>query len=134
MTEKIRGSCLCGEIQLVMDDDFDYAGYCHCSECQKFSGSANSAFGGIEKSKVDVVSGAEFITYYEKYAGSRVAFCRQCGSCLLNEKVGWDTTNIRLGILDDRPGKEPDFHVYVASKAPWHHWQDDLKKYEELPG
>jgi hypothetical protein len=60
-------------------------------------------------------------------------FCSQCGSCLYNEKIAWDTTNIRLGLLDGTTRVVPSFHVYVASKAPWHHWTDELIKYDELP-
>lgn len=129
----MKASCLCGGVEFRIDGDFEYAGYCHCSECQKFSGSANSAFGGLKKKQLTVVKGKRLMRYYTKYPGSHIAFCSQCGSSLLNEKIDWDTTNIRLGLLDDATTKEPSFHVYVASKAPWHHWQDELPKYDELP-
>ena len=128
----MRASCLCGQVVINIEGDFDYAGYCHCSECQKFSGSANSEFGGVKKDKVSI-SGKEQISFYTKCPGSHVAFCSQCGSCLYNEKIAWDTTNIRLGLLDDTTEVVPSFHVYVASKAPWHHWADELIKYDELP-
>lgn len=130
----MKASCLCGGVKFEIDGEFEYAGYCHCSECQKFSGSANSVFGGLKKEQLRVVQGKELMSYYTKYPGSHVAFCSQCGSCLLNEKIDWETTNIRLGLLDDATAIEPSFHVYVASGAPWHHWQDELPKFDELPG
>src|SRR4051812_3693922 len=49
---ELRGSCLCREIEYSVDDDFAYMGHCHCSECRKFSGSAFSAFGGVEPAKL----------------------------------------------------------------------------------
>lgn len=129
----MKASCLCGQVSFTIEGDFDYMGYCHCGECQKFSGSANAAFGGVKKDRV-TIEGEEHIAYFEKYEGSRLGFCKHCGSSLLSEKVHWDTTNIRLGLLDDKPSRNPDYHVYVGSKAPWHHWQDDLPKFDELPG
>lgn len=129
----MKASCLCGGVRFEIDGEFQYAGYCHCSECQKFSGSANSAFGGLRKEQLSVVQGQALMRYYVKYPGSHVAFCGRCGSCLLNEKIAWETTNIRLGLLDDPTAVAPSFHVYVGSKAPWHHWQDDLPKFDELP-
>lgn len=133
MANTLSASCLCGQIVFKIIDDFDYMGYCHCSECQKFSGSACAAFAGIKKSKVSIECGRDLIKHFEKYAGSRLGFCSHCGSCLYSEKTAWDITNIRLGILDDTPSMQANFHVYHGSKAPWHDNSDRLPTFDELP-
>jgi hypothetical protein len=37
------------------------------------------------------------------------------------------------GALDDDPGVKPEFHVFVACKAPWFDITDALPQYPELP-
>ncbi|MEF1216114.1 ADP-ribosylglycohydrolase, partial [Vibrio alginolyticus] len=41
--------------------------------------------------------------------------------------------NIRLGILDDTPSHKPDFHIFVASKAPWLEISDNLTQFDAGP-
>ena len=45
--KKLTGRCLCGAIEYSVPDRFQYPGYCHCSDCRKFSGSSFSVIGGI---------------------------------------------------------------------------------------
>lgn len=33
----LKGSCLCGEVAVEVADRFTFLGYCHCSECRKWS-------------------------------------------------------------------------------------------------
>jgi hypothetical protein len=39
----------------------------------------------------------------------------------------------RLGILDNAPTHKPNFHIFVASKAPWFDINDDLKQFNKGP-
>jgi|SRR5271166_4367721 len=50
------GKCLCGAVQVSIPDEFLYAGYCHCPDCRASSGSAFSAFAGIRKIGVALIS------------------------------------------------------------------------------
>lgn len=50
----LNGRCQCGAVRLVTPDDFNYALYCHCKGCQRATGSAFKAFGGIEANKVQI--------------------------------------------------------------------------------
>lgn len=40
---------------------------------------------------------------------------------------------MRLGILDNAPTHKPNFHIFVASKAPWFDINDDLKQFNKGP-
>jgi len=61
------------------------------------------------------------------------AFCKVCGSSLFG--YIWpegDQIGVRLGSLDGDPGIRPQFHTFVASKAPWEELPDDgLPRYDE---
>lgn len=43
MVNKYYGSCLCGRVSYEVSGDFDAFYLCHCSRCQKDTGSAHSA-------------------------------------------------------------------------------------------
>lgn len=130
----LSAACLCGQVVFKIEDSFLIAGYCHCKECQKFSGSPFSAWGRIERDKVGFESGGSLIKHYHKNETGRVAFCSHCGSSLYNEQVDQNLLNIRLGILDDEPSAKPSMHVYADSRAPWHEITDTLRKFDTLPG
>lgn len=130
---KLKGRCLCGEVEFEIEDSLKYAGFCHCSQCRRLSGSAFSSFGGLAESKLDIKLGSEKITYFEKSEGSKIAFCSKCGSQLFSHKIGKGLIHVRLGTLDESPSKEPQAHVFVDSKAGWFNFCDDLPKFNELP-
>ena len=74
------------------------------------------------------------MTYYESSTGNHRGFCKICGSPVLTKFVEHpDIFGLPLGLLDDDPSIKPEFHVFVASKAPWHEITDSLPQYAELP-
>jgi hypothetical protein len=129
----LRGGCLCGAVEYEIPDALRYAGYCHCSECRRFSGSAFSAFGGISKANFRVLKGAESIKHYAKNANTILGFCNVCGSSLYAEKRQREMINLRLGTLRDTPSLAPQAHAFVGSKAPWHEIRDDLVQFDGAP-
>jgi hypothetical protein len=128
MTE-LGGGCLCGAVRYAVRDALVYSGYCHCSECRRFSGSAFSAYGGVRETDFRVVTGADRITHYRKSENSTLGFCRVCGSSLYAQKPGRGMVHLRLGTLDQAPTLRPDAHVFVGSKAAWHEIGDELPQY-----
>ena len=129
----LKGQCLCGAVKYEIPDNLLYAGYCHCSECRKFSGSAFSAFGGVPKNSLLIKSGEEEIRYYKKSEASNMASCKVCGSSLFADKVAKGLVHIRLGSLVDFPSLKPQAHLYVGSKAPWFDIIDGLPQFETMP-
>jgi len=126
---RLNGGCLCGAVRYTVADDFRYAGYCHCSECRRFSGSAFSAFGGVEPAALHLLSGEDALSRYAKSADTVLVFCRICGSSLYAEKPRRGMLHLRLGCLEDAPRIAPQFHSHVASKAPWFEICDSLPQH-----
>ena len=125
------GKCLCGRVRYTVEGPFLYAGYCHCSRCRAASGSAFSAFAGIEKDKLRVTDGEDSITLFER--GPDNSRCQLCGSPLFALVRAGRFFHVRMGTLVDDPGIRPMFHIFVGSKAPWHEITDSLPQYAELP-
>jgi len=132
-TDWLRGRCLCGAVEYSVKDAFLYAGYCHCGECRKFSGSACSANAGVEEGDFRIEKGFEEIKVYKKTEASILNFCSQCGSSLYVQKPQWGRVHVRMGTLLDEPTIRPTSHYFVGSKAEWEIINDDLPHYVAAP-
>jgi hypothetical protein len=126
----LYGRCLCGAVEYRIPDALAYAGYCHCSDCRRFSGSAFSAYGGVQATDFVLTKGYDCITRYAKSEHTVLAFCRSCGSSLYAEKPSRGMIHVRLGTLDEVPTLTPQAHSFVGSKAGWFDVCDDLPQFE----
>ena len=130
--DPVQGSCLCGGVRFEISAPFRRANVCHCSRCQKHSGTAGLAQGRVPKESFKLLVGGELIETYQPRDGMAKAFCRRCGSSLFGGT--WPDgpeISIRLGVLDTDPGIAPQYHSFVASKAPWEVLPDDrLPRYD----
>jgi hypothetical protein len=128
----LTGSCLCGSVRFRIDGKLGPAGYCHCSQCRKASGSAFAANAPVRRKYHSFTRGEGSIREFESSPGKFRAFCSHCGSPLYSRlEAEPETLRIRLGTLDQDPGRRPLAHVWVGSKAPWHTIGDDLPRFEK---
>lgn len=129
----ITGSCQCGAIEYSVKNDIRAAGYCHCRECRKLSGSTALAFGRVSDSSLSITKGEEVISTYQKSEESVICFCRICGSNLFARKPRMRAVALYLGALNGVPSMKPRAHLFTASKAPWYEITDDLVQFETAP-
>ncbi|HET9679687.1 MAG TPA: GFA family protein [Gammaproteobacteria bacterium] len=129
----LTGSCLCGKVKIQIVDSFDFVGHCHCSECQKWSGSAFATGGLVDSDDFQITSGEEFVSYYHNSEETDLGFCNSCGSSLFSKKLKRGKHVVRLGILDDAPTQRPNVHIFAASKAPWFEITDQLDRFDTVP-
>ena len=125
------GKCSCEAVQFLVEDQFLYAGYCHCSQCRASSGSAFSAFAGIQKAKLRVTNGNTSLSIFTKNEDDLVSFCKVCGSVLFSVVRNGEFVHVPMGTLVDNPSIRPMFHIFVGSKAPWHEITDALPQFAE---
>ena len=127
----LEGGCLCSGVRFAIDGKLGPAGYCHCKQCQRASGSAFAANAPARTRYFRLLSGSELVCEYESSPGKFRAFCRRCGSPLYSRRDREpELRRIRLGTLDGDPGRRPLAHVFVGSKAPWYTIHDSLPQYE----
>ncbi|KAH7355964.1 Mss4-like protein [Pyrenochaeta sp. MPI-SDFR-AT-0127] len=119
----ITGSCVCSTVRyrLLTSPLFCYA--CHCTDCQKETGSAFGLFLSIESYNVSIISPTPpAVVIREKKPGvlSRYLACPKCKTDLWSEHgFGDGVCNLRVGTLDFPSLMEPDVHSYVDSKVEW---------------
>ena len=126
----IDAGCLCGGVRLRITGTLGPAGYCHCKQCQRASGSAFAANAPVRSAYFQLLSGDDLVSEYESSPGKFRAFCRRCGSPLYSRRDNEPgLRRIRLGSLDSDPERRPLAHVWVGSKAPWYAIGDSLPQY-----
>lgn len=133
MTTVLTGSCGCGGVRFEVTAPFVTAAYCHCTRCQRRTGTAASANGRAEPGSVRVVSGEEELRTWAPEGGYEKLFCGRCGSALFSRPAGsQDYVSVRLGAIDGDPGIRPQWHQFVAYAAPWQELPEDgLPRYPE---
>ena len=129
----LTGGCGCGAVRFEITAPLVSAAYCHCTRCQRRSGTAAAASGRLEPGSFRVTAGDEHLHSWAPSGGFEKVFCGECGSAVLgrNPETG-EVAIVRLGAVDGDPGVRPSAHQFVAYAAPWEPIPDDgLPRYDE---
>ena len=104
----ITGGCLCGSVRFEITEPPFNAGYCHCTRCQRRTGTAASAQARIPPGALRLISGQELVAAYAPGDGGfEKLFCSACGSALFSRHPErHEVMSVRLGALDEDPGLE----------------------------
>jgi len=122
----LTGGCLCGGVRFEVTEPLLGAGYCHCTRCQRRTGTAASASGRIAPGSLRILQGEELVRSYEPTDGFAKDFCGFCGSALWSRNPhDPDWIVVRLGAFDGDPGIRPSYHQFVAYAAAWQEIPDD---------
>jgi len=122
----LTGGCLCGAVRFEVTAQPVSAGYCHCTRCQRRTGTAASVSARLEPGSLRLLSGEEHLRAWEPDEGFAKVFCLACGAGLWSQDPDDpETKGVRLGAFDSDPGVRPSYHQYVAYAAPWEPIPDD---------
>lgn len=122
----LRGGCLCGGVRFEITEPLVSSGYCHCTRCQRRTGTAAAVSARIAPGSLRVTSGDELIKAYQPEDGFAKVFCSGCGSALWSRHpTDHDVIAVRLGAFDGDPGIRPSYRQFVAYAVPWEPIPDD---------
>lgn len=109
---------------------------CHCTECQRWSGSAFSMSMPIKRDGFRLTRG-------EPKAWRRIGatgvestcwFCGDCGGRVFGERSPRpDIVAIRAGTLDDTSWLRPTAHVYLRSAQAWERVPNNAECFDIMP-
>jgi hypothetical protein len=118
-------------VRFEISSPFLSAGYCHCTHCQRRTGTGSSANGRVPQEGFTLLQGAEELRSYQPEVGVPKLFCVRCGSALFSGDPFSDAeVAVRLGALDEDPGIRPQDRQFVDSAAVWEPIpQDGLPRY-----
>jgi hypothetical protein len=122
----LTGGCLCGGVRFEVEAPLVSASYCHCTRCQRRTGTAAAVSGRIAPGSLRIVRGEELVRSYEPADGFAKDFCGFCGSALWSrnpDEPQW--ISVRLGAFDGDPGIRPSYRQFVDYAATWEQIPDD---------
>ncbi len=120
----LTGTCNCGAVRIEVSEPFVSAVYCHCTRCQRRTGTAASANGRVPASGFSILRGEDRLRAWTPPDGAAKYFCGDCGSAMFS-RSGDTWVGVRLGVLDGDPGIRPGAHQFVADAAAWEPVRDD---------
>jgi hypothetical protein len=119
----VDGGCTCGGVRYRLTDRPLFVHACHCTWCQRETGSAFVLNALIETERVKVLAGATVLvdTPSASGAGQRIARCPVCHIALWGHYSGAGPAFafVRAGTLDDPSWAPPDIHIFTSTMQPW---------------
>jgi hypothetical protein len=116
------GHCLCGFVSYEYSGKLGPAGYCHCEDCRRCTGSAFGVSVRVEVSNLRLLTGR--LKSYSKVSdgGSEITrhFCPECGSPVFTSSPRHpEFIFLKAGLLDDAAAIEPVQQMWVQSRVAW---------------
>ncbi len=122
----MTGRCLCGGVRFELTEPPTEAGYCHCTRCQRRTGTASSAQARIDGATFRLLAGADLVAgWRHPDGGFEKCFCRFCGAHLFSRNEDGSQMSIRLSAFDGDPGVRPMWRAFTNYAAAWEPIPDD---------
>jgi hypothetical protein len=130
---RLTGGCNCGVVRFDVTEPLVSARYCHCTRCQRRTGTAASASAAVVPGSFRILQGEERLRAWKPHDGAEKWFCGDCGSALFTrDREDPDQIGVRMGVFDQDPGVRPGARQFVAYAASWEEIPDDgLPRYPE---
>ena len=129
------GGCQCGALRYEITQAPYMVYTCHCTDCQRISGSAFSMGTVLPADAFRFIAGEPRVI--ERTADSgRVSIRRVCSECGLWISSGPRTgsiRNVRAGTLDDTSWLRPTAHFWTRSKQLWVALPEGAQSFETQP-
>lgn len=114
----IGGGCRCSQVRIAVSGPPLVTMACHCTGCQRMTGSAFSLSSLYPADRFALVEG-ETVPGGLK-GGTRHHFCPACLSWLYTVPEGLDAfVNVRATMLDDARDFVPFVEVWTRERLPW---------------
>ena len=130
-----RGSCLCGTVEFSLSEDPVTLYACHCTDCQRQTGSSFALSMIVRREALEVVSGQPE-QYSVELADGRVKeahFCARCSTRLWGPSSIAGLAVLEPGTLDDTSWLSPVGHIWTRSAQPWVVIPDNELSFSEQP-
>ncbi|OAE50237.1 hypothetical protein A7J71_16910 [Achromobacter insolitus] len=134
----IEGGCDCGAVRYRLAGPPMFVHCCHCTVCQRHSGTAFAMNAVIESDRVRRLQGELRRHPADKTANDGetvvVVRCAACSGLLWSHHPGYGETValIYAGTLDRAADFPPGAHCFLRSKHPWVGIPDDVPAADEF--
>jgi hypothetical protein len=134
-----EGGCTCGGVRYRMAQPL-IVHCCHCTWCQRQTGTGFAVNALIEADRVEVLKGTVVEITVDSPSGAkqRIARCPVCQVAVwsnylcLADDLGESIRFIRVGTLDEPHRLPPDVHIFASSRQPWLSLPVDADVYDDF--
>jgi hypothetical protein len=121
--DTFEGGCTCRHVRYRINSRPLFVHCCHCTWCQRETGSAFALNAMIEADRVELTSGEvePVDTPSASGKGQKIWRCPECKVALWSNYAGaGDKVRfMRVGTLDTPASMPPDIHIFTSTKQPW---------------
>lgn len=118
-----EGGCACRFVRYRMTAKPLFVHCCHCTWCQRETGTAFALNAMIEADRVELLQGEVEVVNTPSLSGKgqKIARCPKCRVALWSNYAGaGDAVRfVRVGTLDEAGRFPPDIHIFTSTKLPW---------------
>ncbi len=119
----LTGGCACGAVRYEIDAAPIFVNNCHCTLCQRQTGSTSVVNMFVEGDRLHQRSGETTRHVVKTGSGGDhvIVRCAGCGTALWSfyPRMGELGAGVRAGTLDDPGAVTPDAAIFVADRMPW---------------
>jgi len=119
----MEGGCICGHVRYRLAGKPLIVHACHCSWCQRETGTAHALNALYEADRVEHLKGEPelILTPSASGKGQRIARCPNCKVAIWSNypQAGPAVRFVRVGTMDSPGEYPPDIHIFTSSKLPW---------------
>jgi hypothetical protein len=120
---KNMGKCTCGEVQYELMAPPMFVHCCHCTWCQRETGSAFAINALIETDQIRLLKGSPEMVHVPSSSGTGQVIIR-CPSCKTALWSNYGAAKgavcfLRVGTLDNPDACPPDIHIFTSTKQRW---------------
>lgn len=115
-----HGGCQCGAVRYRIEGKPLDLAVCHCTECQRQSGSAFGMSLAVAAPAFRLIAGA-LKSFTVECDSGRIKTCTFCGDCgtRIHHQTNPAALSIKAGTLDDTSQLVPTAHYWTKRKQPW---------------
>lgn len=130
----LNGGCACGAVRYAVRGAPIFVNNCHCTLCQKQTGSTSVVNMFFESERLTQYSGETTRHIVKSGSGGDhvIVRCAACGTAMWSfyPRLGELGVGVRAGTLDDPGAVTPDAAIFVAHKMPWVTLPEGIPQFE----
>lgn len=118
----LDGGCACGKVRYRLHTPPMFVNCCHCTDCQRQTGSAFVINALTETDRIELLRGAPEPVSMPTESGRPhdIYRCPDCKVALWSDYGRRPNLRfLRVGTLDNAAALTPDAHIFTRSKVPW---------------
>jgi hypothetical protein len=133
MDSPLTGGCLCGAIRYEVSAPVEKLIACHCTDCQRASGTGASINALLPSSALRFTHGTTRVFSKPADSGNVLNrhFCGDCGSPVYSQRANApEFLVLKVGGLDRHEGLRVAMNIWTRSRRPWTLMDESLECHE----